>query len=105
MGTKQYYVQGAIYPQHSPNQSTIDESAFRLVSPSGDKSLPYVWTDSFKANWLCQHHSHTYAVSEDRKTLTKVRDNFIDTIGAPAEVVLTTEMSNQIKEAIDKGGL
>ena len=67
------YVAGGIY--HWDN-AFGEYEAFRLVSPGGPKTLPYVRRKGpeMESFWcLTKHHAHLYRLSEDLKTCHLVR--------------------------------
>ena len=86
------YVQGGFYPTHKH---------FGLVKPTN--GLPYIWKDPQKAKHLTQHHSHSYLVNDDLKTLTLVEESWeANNVGAPKEVTLVNGLAKELKDSIDR---
>lgn len=96
MKTKEtIFVQGGEYPVYN------DE--FRLVSPSGKNSLPYLWKTEWRAQWGCKHHSHTYKVNNDLTlSLVCVSWECEESVGSPQNVTLNENELRKLKKAIER---
>lgn len=70
---------------------------------------PYVYhgePEATAAFRLCQHHSHIYAVSDDRTALIRVRESFeANNVPAPDRIELNEANQQRLREAIAAKGL
>lgn len=94
----QYYVAGGMYKRYEQDRNY----EFALVSPSGNGSLPYVWTDPLPFQTLTEHHASLYKLGDDGKTLTlyargKLRDH------DPSSHVLNYKQTEDVRARIASG--
>lgn len=89
-----HYVAGGLYGEG-------DRAYFALVSPSGDASLPYVWTDPLPYWTHTEHHASLYKLGDDGKTLTLERRCGHD--HNPTEHVLTDAQADRVQQRIASG--